>query len=401
MRGERLHQAKRAAQDLVNAIAEHYSFAVIAFDEKPWLVYESVGEANRRSTSADRAAAVTAIDKLVTGKGTNFAAALRYTRYFFAASHATEGHALLLSDGEDQHPNTLFGELAKYRRDRKRGFILSVGCVRIGEGTRIEYLREICNYTFGGVVQVVESLAELADYFSNWFSAIDAANINNLRLVVRTRVPLVQLVQVAPSVIPLTENLCESEEGLVLPLGSIGSRPRDFYVELQLPDGVAEDNSVPLAEVWVRYSLNGREYAAPASWARVCPVSVCPKFTAQINEVRQPEKVEASLDCIAWAEAVNAGLTACLAGDLEAGLNHFREAVRLARKWDRAELLALLERILEIGDDGSIRLKSQLEIERNSMPLDAAGTEAAFSETDPVRRPPRRPGDSAGQTEKG
>src|SRR5262249_29527379 len=157
------------------------------------------------------------------------------------------------------------------------GKVLSIACRRIGQGTRVDYLRRICDTTFGGVVRVIDDLTKLEKEFTDWVTAIYETVINDLRLVIETEpgVEVDQVLQVTPSVIPLTDYLgVEPGRQHVIHLGSVNSQKRRFYVKLSIGKELIEGQSTRLALVHVAYQAEGIHREDP-SWGRVIyPVAV-------------------------------------------------------------------------------------------------------------------------------
>jgi hypothetical protein len=384
----RFDAAKEAACAMIELIHPADSFSVIAFATTAQLVYRSAGDKSARTTAADKAAAKSAIARLCPDGDTNFEQALLQAYNEFVGSHAAEGYGLMLSDGEHNKGN-LAAALAVLQLARRLGRIFSVSCRRIGHGKRVELLRMICDVTFGGVVGVVQDLSKLTREFGDWIASIHNTCIHNLRLVIcpQAHVQLARVVQVVPSVITLTYVLCQDVyPERVAHLGSVSNRSREFYVQLKVEPGQAV---LTWAHLFVRYTYKGREYQAPLK-----PTAIVTQLAADKLAVQWPREVEAALDRIAYAQAVDAGLTAWMGGDEAAALNHFRQAAKLAKRWGDTQALANLGMVIHIAANGDVTLMPPGEIGRRSMQLDASATETSFgSLPDRTQQatPPARP----------
>lgn len=380
----RLDAAKRAAREVIWRLDRRQPFSVVAFSTTAWLVYRcQPGSSSRRASTRNKTEATAAIQGLRELGATNFEQAILLGYNEFVGSRAQEGHAVLLSDGEHNRGDLPEG-LAFLTNARRDGKVFSVACRRIGHGTRVEFLRQICDTTLGGPVGVIEELYDLPDDFGRWLASIDNTTISNVVLAIAPEIRLrtAEVVQVSPWVVPVLGLFSHPDRlDRSIYLGSMGNNRREFYVKLQFFEPATEVAARLLATARVDYTYQGRRYSAPMLGRRPVPLTMDGQFDTGKTAASLPTRVEAARDRIAYFKAVDAALAAWAKKDDDAAaLDHFRRAVELALKWNDSEALRILRLIVNISPDGYVSLKPRGEVGDRSMSVDAGASQTCFGD---------------------
>ena len=108
-------EAKRATAAAVDEIADGTYFTVLAGTDKALPVYPAEG-APTRANASSRAAAVRAVDGLRPNGGTALGTWLAYVRAVVGQHPGALTHAILLTDGKDEHTRTARGGNRPQRR---------------------------------------------------------------------------------------------------------------------------------------------------------------------------------------------------------------------------------------------------------------------------------------------
>ena len=181
-------------------MADGTYFAIVAGTEIAAPVYPEDGRPTQAS-DATRAAASHAVDSLQPNGGTAIGTWLAHVRQIAAQHPGALAHAILLTDGKDEHetPEELGEEIGLSEGE------FTCDCRGVGTDWRVEELREISSALMG-TVDIVADPADLADDFAAMMRASMDKSIPDLTLRLWTpagaRVAFVK--QVAPTVEDLT-----------------------------------------------------------------------------------------------------------------------------------------------------------------------------------------------------
>ena len=153
-------EAKRATAAAVDEIADGTYFTVLAGTDKALPVYPAEG-APTRANASSRAAAVRAVDGLRPNGGTALGTWLAYVRAVVGQHPGALTHAILLTDGKDEHetPEQLGEEIGLSEGE------FTCDCRGVGTDWQVDELRAISSALLG-TVDIVADPADLAADFA-------------------------------------------------------------------------------------------------------------------------------------------------------------------------------------------------------------------------------------------
>jgi hypothetical protein len=229
---EKLRRAIEATGAAIDALRDGVHFAVVAGSHEARVVYPA-RPGTERAGARTRAEAKEAVAHLVAGGGTAIGTWLRLIRALLAGHPGAIRHAILLTDGRDEHESA---------DDLAAAVAACEGVFRcdargVGDDWSAAELRDITRALLGSADLVPHPAAMAAD-----FRALMAASMRKqvadvaLRVwtPVGARVLLVK--QTSPDVIDLTAGRVDADEQVgTYPTGAWGTEERDFHVSLSVP----------------------------------------------------------------------------------------------------------------------------------------------------------------------
>jgi hypothetical protein len=344
-------QARRAAIAAVEALRDGALFAVVRGASEATLIYPERPEL-AVADDRTRAAAITRINQVQAHGGTSIGTWLALARDLFAAHPEVVGHALLLTDGQDEseslaHLNSVLDSCeGKFGCDA-RG---------IGEDYEPTQLRRIVSVLRGRADAVVDE-SQLAGEFCAIVERVRAEPHPGLTLRIDT-MPLARLRfvrQIDPDHYNLTDRCRQAPAGRV-ELGTgplaVGST-REYHVRI----GIAPEKHIVFdrAEHIASVELVGASPAYPirARWSNEPPP----------HTVLPPARVRRSDQRDQLIEAMERGRAAYEAADAATAQAQWGQAVRLARELQDADMLTLLAKLVDIRDPaiGDVQLRAGLD----------------------------------------
>jgi len=289
---------------------------------------------------------------------------LAYARGIVGRYPGALTHAILLTDGKDEHetPEQLQAEIA-----------MSVGeftcdCRGVGTSWHVEELRSISSALMG-TVDIVADPADLADDFAAMMRVSMGKTIPDLTLRLWTpagaRVEFVK--QVAPTVEDLTGRRVESgNQTGEYPLGSWGAEDRDYHVQVEVePAAAGREKLAARISVVAGDEVVG-EGLVKALWTADTELS------ARISRRVAHYTGQAEL-----AQAVQDGLSARKSGDVATATAKLQRAMELAVESGNDGTAKLLRGVIEVDErTGTARLKREVAA-ADEMALDARSTKTA------------------------
>jgi hypothetical protein len=355
--------ARRATAAAVAELVDGTHFTIIAGTEKATLVYPTDGRAIRAST-ATRAAATRAVDGLRPSGGTALGTWLAFVRGVVARHPGAIAHAILLTDGKDEHetPERLQEEIALSEGR------FSCDCRGVGTDWHVDELRSISSALMG-TVDIVADPDDLADDFAAMMRASMGKSIPDLTLRLWTpvgaRVGFVK--QVAPTVEDLTDRRVDSgNQTGDYPLGSWGVEDRDYHIQVEVePAAVGREKLAARVTVIAGDAILG-EGSVAAEWTADTALS------AVVSRRVAHYTGQAEL-----ARAVQEGLSAGRAGDLATATAKLQRAMGLAVESGNDATAKLLRGFIEVDvHTGTVRLRPDTAA-ADEMALDARSTRTA------------------------
>ena len=363
MSGENIAAAQLAAAAALDQVLEGVWFAVVAGNHQALLAYPQDGSAMARMDERTRAEAKRAVAGFRADGGTAMGTWLALaTRLFAAVPSVTQRHAILLTDGVNQHetPDELSAAI-----EAARGRF-QCDCRGVGSDWQVAEVRRIATALLGSVELIAKPAEMAADFEQIMRQAMgrgvaDAA----LRVWAPQGAQVLFVRQVSPTVEDLTARRQEVNALTgAYPTGAWGDESRDYHVAVRLPakavgqEQLASRVQVAIGEAVVAQSL------VKAMWSND------DTLTTRIDPAVAHYTGQAEL-----AEAIQDGLAAKAVGDTDTATVKLGRAVQLAAETGNDEATTRLRKIVEIEDagTGTVRLKRSVS-KLDEMALDTAST---------------------------
>ena len=355
--------ARRATAAAIAELLDGTYFTVIAGTQKASPVYPLDGQ-TAQASAATRAAAVRAVDGLRPNGGTAMGTWLAHVRGVARARPAALMHAILLTDGKDEHetPEQLRDEIHRSEGE------FTCDCRGVGTDWNVGELRAISSALLGSV-DIVADPDDLAADFAAMMRASMAKSIPDLTLRLWTpagaRVQFVK--QVAPTVEDLTHRRIEAgNQSGDYPLGAWGAEDRDYHIQVDVePAAVGREKLAARVTVSAGDEVLG-EGLVKATWTADTTLS------ARISRRVAHYTGQAEL-----AQAVQDGLSARKDGDDAAAIEKLQRAMELAVESGNTGTARLLRGVIDVDErTGTARLRREVAA-ADEMALDARSTRTA------------------------
>jgi hypothetical protein len=355
--------AKRATAAAIDELVDGTYFAIIAGTEKATSVYPGDGRPTRASPTT-RAEAKRAADGLRPNGGTALGTWLAHVRGIVALHPGALIHAILLTDGKDEHetPEDLRQEIASSEG------LFTCDCRGVGTSWHVEELRSISSALLG-TVDIVADPADLADDFAAMMRTSMGKSIPDLTLRLWTpagaRIEFVK--QVAPTVEDLTHRRVESGTQLgEYPLGSWGAEDRDYHVQVEVEPAAAGREKLAMRVSVVAGEEVLGEGLVKAVWTADTALSA--RISRRVAHYTGQEEL---------AQAVQEGLSARKSGDVATATAKLQRAMELAVESGNTGTAKLLRGVVQVDErTGTVQLRRQVEA-ADEMALDARSTKTA------------------------
>lgn len=365
---DRFAGAREATLAALGELAEGTLFAIVKGTHEGEVIFPSRGPLQRANPES-LTAARHALDMLRPYGGTAMGAWLGVTRQVAAQYPQAMAHAILLTDGKNEHeePHHLAEEV------RRSQGLFTCDCRGIGTGYVIEELRTIASGLLGSV-DVVKHGAELATDFKAMMRASMGRSIPELTLRVWTPVgATVRFVkQVAPSIQDLTGRRTEAGAQIGdYSLGAWGVEDRDYHVQVRV-EPAAPGREKLAARISVLAVDPAGEQAVVGQGLVKAVWTTDSELSARISRRVAHYTGQAEL-----AQAVQDGLSARKQGDLDTATAKLQRAVQLAAESGNEGTAKLLRNVVEVDEHtGTVRLRRTVDT-FDEMALDARSTKTA------------------------
>lgn len=344
----KIQEAKKATAVAIDTLRDGVAFAVIAGSAHARMLYPTdprMVPANAQS----RAEAKDAVARLRAEGGTAIGRWLHLANHLFANQPAEVKHAILLTDGQNQHETPQ--DFQRVLDSCEGRFI----CDSRGVGADwvADELRKVAS-TLLGTADGLEDPAELPDAFRTMTEGAMGKSVADVRLRVWT--PAGATLRFVKQVFPQVEDLTGRRAPVSArigdyPTGAWGAESRDYHVSVEVdPQAVGEELLA------ARVSLVGgdqvlTERLVLARWTDDTELST------RINPQVAHYTGQAEL-----ASAIQEGLKARDAGDVETATAKLGRAVQLATESGHSDTAKLLARVVDVVDapTGTVRLKKQV-----------------------------------------
>jgi hypothetical protein len=310
-----------------------------------------------------RQAAKDAVARFYADGGTAMGTWLRLaSRVFATVPSLTQKHAILLTDGENQHesPEVLTATIEAVTGQ------FQCDCRGVGVAWQVDEVRRIATALLG-TVDIIPAPDQLAAEFSSLIQKAMSKGVAtaDMRVWAPQGAQVLFVRQVAPTVDDLTSRRTEVNALTgAYPTGSWGDESRDYHVAIRLAaKGIGQEQlaaRVQLAigdQVVAQGLVKALWSADEALTTRISPEVA--HYTGQTE----------------LADAIQEGLAAKAAGDTATATTKLGRAVQLAAQTGNEEATTRLRKVVDIDDQdtGTVRLKRSVE-KADEMALDTAST---------------------------
>ncbi|WUH99592.1 VWA domain-containing protein [Spirillospora sp. NBC_00431] len=341
--------AKRAARAAVKVLRDGVRFAVVAGANRPRMIYP-LGERLITADETSRRNAVNAVGRLEAAGGTAIGSWLRLADRLFTGHDGAVKHAILLTDGKNQHESA--EELDAALGACSGNFL----CDARGVGTDwdVAELRTITSALLGGFLDVPDPADLEADFLAMTRAAM-SKQVADVSLRVWT--PRQARLRFVKQMVPAVEDLTARRVGSGAqtgdyPLGAWGPEDREYHlcVELDEPGDVGQRMRAARVEVL-------------AGDAPLASANVLAEWTDdEARSTRISGRVAHHTGQSELADEIQAGLEARREGDEDTATARLGRAVVLAREVGNEQISDLLDRVVDVVDParGTVRLKREV-----------------------------------------
>jgi hypothetical protein len=362
----KIAEARAATAAAVDVVRDGVWFAVVAGTNLAWPVFPADGSM-ALADAASRAAARQAVAGLRAGGGTAIGQWLGLARQIFEAYPAKLRHAILLTDGKNQHESP--DQLAAAVRQCEGVF--SCDCRGVGTDWEVSELRTISTALLG-TVDIVPDPSGLAADFAAMMENAMGKQVADVALRVWTpqHATIKFVKQVAPAVDDMTGRRTPSgQQSGDYPTGAWGpGESRDYHVGVEVnPAGVGQEMLAARVSL-IADSPSGAEVLGQGLVRAIWTDDEA--LSTKINPRVAHYTGQAEL-----AEAIQDGLEARKQGDEETATAKLGRAVALAHQSGNEDTAKLLAKVVDVVDveTGTVRLKKKVD-DADEMALDTRST---------------------------
>ncbi|MDH6127832.1 VWA domain-containing protein [Kitasatospora sp. GP82] len=364
---EKMRNAREATAVAIDTLRDGVAFAVVSGTHQATEVYPG----NGRLAVADRATreqAKQALRKLDAGGGTAIGTWLsRAHRLFETRPDIAIRHGILLTDGRNEHEKP--ADLQRVLDTVTGSF--TVDCRGVGTDWNVDELRRISS-TLLGTVDIVAEPSGLAEDFRSMMEKTMAKQVADVALRIWTpaNAVLKYVKQVAPSV----EDLTGRREGAGpragdYPTGSWGDESRDYHVCIEVPAAAVGNEMLAARVSLVLPQPDGTSEVLSQGLVRAVWTDDLASST-RINSQVAHYTGQAELSA-----AIQEGMAAHRAGDVDHATAKLGAAVRLAHEIGNEGTFRLLQKVVDVVDakEGTVRFRKNVS-EADSMTLETRST---------------------------
>jgi hypothetical protein len=364
MGADGIRAAQFAAQAALDQIHDGVWFAVISGNDRAALAFPPSPEPVMvRMDQFTRQAAKDAVARFYADGGTAMGTWLRLAaRVFATVPSLSQKHAILLTDGENQHESpeqltaTIRAVTGQFQCD----------CRGVGVAWQVDEVRRIATALLGSV-DIIPAPELMAAEFAKLIQQSMSKGVSgaDMRVWAPQGAQVLFVRQVAPTVDDLTARRKEVNALTgAYPTGAWGNESRDYHVAVRLAakavgqEQLAARVQLAIGDQVVAQGLVKALWSADeALTTRISPEVA--HYTGQTE----------------LADAIQEGLAAKAVGDTATATTKLGRAVQLAAQTGNEEATSRLRKVVEIDDQdtGTVRLKRSVE-KADEMALDTAST---------------------------
>jgi hypothetical protein len=362
----KLAEARAATAAAVDVVRDGTSFAIVAGTSTSWPVYPTDGSmavADERT----RAEAKAALRQLRASGGTAIGQWLRLAHQIFSSSPATLRHAILLTDGKNQHetPDELAAAVSLCEG------VFRCDCRGVGTDWEVGELRKISTALLGSVDIVVDPAGLAAD-FEELMRGAMSKQLPDVLLRVWTpqQAALKFVKQVTPAIDDLTSRrLASGAQAGDYPTGAWApGESRDYHVAVTVNPANLGQEMLAARVSLVASSAEGQQVLGQGlirvTWTddEALSTRINPRVAGYTGQAE-------------LAAAIADGLEANKRGDEDLATARLGRAVALAHQAGNEETARLLASVVDVVDEatGTVRLKKKVDAAAE-MALDSRST---------------------------
>jgi von Willebrand factor type A domain/von Willebrand factor type A C-terminal domain len=358
----KLDEAKKATFAAIDTLRDGVAFAIIAGRHNAEMVYPPAATLVP-ATRETRAEAQDAVSQLIAGGGTALGAWLHLANDLFAGNPAEVKHAIMLTDGRNEHES--HQQLATVLRSCEGRFVCDARGV--GDGWSGTELLVVASALLG----TADGLAFPSDLVADFRRMTEAAMGKALgEVTLRLWTPAGSTVRLVEQAFPHLEDLTgrRSEVSARVgdyPVGAWGIESRDYHLSIALPAGAVGEERLAARVSLVSQDQSLLESRVLATWTD--DQALFATIDPWVAHYSGQEEL---------AAAIQQGLAARAAGDVNTATAMLGRAARLAAQTGREDTANLLGRLVEVVDirSGDVRLRQ-----------DAVGVDAEMANVRSVR----------------
>ncbi|MFC4060052.1 VWA domain-containing protein [Planomonospora corallina] len=371
MGGEKIAEARRAAQVAVETLRDGVHFAIVAGTHEAAKIYPSGRAGLVRADAGTRKEAVAALRGLRAGGGTAIGAWLRLAAELLRRHPRAVRHAILLTDGQNNEDERTFdAALAECAGT----FVCD--CRGVGTDWAPAELRKVAEALLGGS-GFIRRPEELADDFRAMVESTMGKAVAEVALRIWTpqhgRVRFLK--QVSPSLADLT-GLRTEVDALTgdYPTGAWGAETREYHLCVEVPPGGVGQE---IRAAWVRLVV-------PDGAGVLARGNVLARWTDDLAlSTRISPGVAHYTGQAELFSLIQEGLGARAAGDLGTATARLGRARELAERSGNGETAKLLAKVVEVDPDtGTARLRRAVD-RADEIALDTGSVRTARMRRDP------------------
>ncbi|RKE21596.1 VWA domain-containing protein [Streptomyces sp. TLI_171] len=363
----KMRHAREATAAAIDELRDGVAFSVVAGTHEAGDVYPG----NGRLAVADRdtrAHAKDALRRLRPNGGTAIGTWVTKARQLFASRpEATIRHAILLTDGRNEHEKP--ADLQRALDEAAGQF--TADCRGVGTDWEVAELRKIASALLG-TVDIVAEPSGLADDFRSMMTTAMGKQVADVALRVWTpaNAQVKYVKQVAPDVEDLTGRRVDAgTRAGDYPTGSWGDESRDYHVCVEVPAAAVGNEMLAARISLVLPHPDGTAEVLGQGLVRAVWTDDLESST-RINSQVAHYTGQAEL-----ADSIRDGLEAHRAGDLDRATAKLGAAVKLAHASGNEGTLKLLRKVVDVVDEreGTVRFRKNVS-EADSMTLETRST---------------------------
>jgi hypothetical protein len=363
-------EARAATAAAVDVLTDGTWFAVVAGTTEAWPVYPPDGTM-AVADDLTRTEAKRALREMRANGGTAIGQWLRLAYRIFQSCPATLRHAILLTDGKNQHesPEQLAAAIELCEG------VFRCDCRGVGTDWEVSEMRKISTALLG-TVDIVPDPAGLAADFQEMMRGAMSKQLPDVLLRVWTpqQVTVQFVKQVAPAIDDLTARRVQSgAQAGDYPTGAWApGETRDYHVGIRVNAAAAGQEMLA-----ARVSLVASSPDGSPDGQRVLGQGLIKAVGTDDEELstRINQRVAHYTGQQELADAIQEGLEASKRGDGETANAKLGRAVALAHQAGNEDTARLLAKVVDVVDEatGTVRLKKQVEA-ADEMALDTRST---------------------------